>query len=122
MVIRPSVIKKPIESDRNISFLSFKSTLFKTENKVAPTRKLPNNFNEPILADKILGAQNEVIKDQSANKRNKMINGRPRKLIFRFWIFNIINPKRLVEIAKSVIPLGAINPTMGKMSAILAKR
>ena len=94
------MIKNPKASDRNISFLSIKSTLFKREKKVAPTSRLANSFIEPILADIILGAQNEVISAQRAIRKNKIINGRPRKLIFRFWILNITNPPNVTGFAR----------------------
>ena len=116
------MINNPKASDRNISFLSIKSTLFKREKKVAPTSRLANSFIEPTLADIILGAQNEVISAQRAIRKNKIINGRPRKLIFRFWILNIINPARLAKIANRVMPLGAKNPIIGKISAIPEKK
>ncbi|MBL6865018.1 MAG: hypothetical protein ISQ90_09525 [Rhodospirillales bacterium] len=122
MIIKPNIIKNPKASDRNMSFLSIKSTLFKREKKVAPTSRLANSFIEPILADTILGAQNEVISAQRAIRKNKIINGRPIKLMFRFWILNITNPARLAKIASRVMPLGARNPIIGKISAILAKK
>ena len=116
------MIKNPKASDRNMSFLSIKLTLFKREKKVAPTSRLANSFIEPILAEIILGAQNEVISAQRAIRKNKIINGRPRRLIFRFWILNIINPARLAKIANKVMALGAKNPIIGKISAIPAKK
>ena len=122
MIIKPNMIKNPKVSDRNMSFLSVKSTLFKREKKVAPTNRLANSFIEPIIADIALGAQNELISAQRAIKKNKIINGRPRKLIFRFWVLNITNPARLAKIARRVMPLGAKNPIIGKISAILAKK
>ena len=121
-MIKPITIKDPKASDRNISFLSIKSTLFKREKKVAPIIKLANSFIEPILADITLGAQKELISAQRAIKKNKIINGRPRKLIFRFWILNITNPARLAKIASRVMPLGARNPIIGKIRAITAKK
>ena len=83
-MIKPNIIKNPKASERNMSFLSIKLTLFKREKKVAPKSRLANSFAEPILADSILGAQNEVIRAQKAIIKNKIINGRSKKLIFRF--------------------------------------
>ena len=122
MMVIPNIIKNPKASDRSISFLSIKLTLFKREKNVAPTSKLANSFIEPTLADIVLGAQNDVISAQRAIRKNKIMNGRPRKLIFRFWILNITNPAKLAKIANRVMPLGARNPIIGKISAILAKK
>ena len=116
------MIINPNASDRNMDLLSNKSTLFKREKKVTPTSKLPNSFNEPIPADIRLGAQNEVIEAQNTIRKNKIINGRPKKLILRFWILNITNPAKLAKIANRVMPLGAIKLIMGKMSAMLEKK
>ena len=121
-VIKPTVIKNPTKSALNISLLSIKLTLFRTEKRMVPTSKLPNSFIEPTLADTIFGAQSEEIKAHTTIKRHKIINGRSKKLIFRFWILNIISPTRLAKIAKRVMPLGATNPIMGKMKAMLAKK
>ena len=121
-MIKPNTIKNPAASERNMSFLSVKLTLFRREKKVAPKSRLANSFAEPMLADSVLGAQNEVISAHRAIIKNKIINGRPKKLIFRFWVLNITNPARLAKIASKVMPLGATNPTMGKINAILAKK